>query len=127
MPRPIDQNTIPTDLERFTAACVTALYFTETGDTHQPPEDTELDLETLLNLHADCRSFWHRFGCFVNASGLDPEQAGYDFWFTRNGHGAGFWDGDWPEPYATMLDRGAKCYGEFYPNWTDWSYTDDDA
>jgi len=24
-------------------------------------------------------------------------QAGHDFWLTRNGHGAGFWDGDWPE------------------------------
>lgn len=23
------------------------------------------------------------------------EQAGHDFWFTRNHHGVGFWDGDW--------------------------------
>ena len=22
----------------------------------------------------------------------DPEQDGHDFWLTRNGHGAGFWD-----------------------------------
>lgn len=21
--------------------------------------------------------------------------AGHDLWLTRNGHGAGFWDGDW--------------------------------
>jgi hypothetical protein len=23
---------------------------------------------------------------------MDPAQAGHDFWLTRNGHGAGFWD-----------------------------------
>lgn len=25
-------------------------------------------------------------------SGLNSEQVGHDFWLTRNGHGAGFWD-----------------------------------
>lgn len=24
--------------------------------------------------------------------GMDPVQVGHDFWLTRNGHGAGFWD-----------------------------------
>lgn len=28
----------------------------------------------------------------VNA---DPSQAGHDLWLTAEGHGAGFWDGDW--------------------------------
>ncbi len=28
----------------------------------------------------------------LEASGLSSEQAGHDFWLTRNGHGAGFWD-----------------------------------
>lgn len=33
--------------------------------------------------------------------GIEPEMIGHDFWLTRNGHGAGFWDrgygekGDW--------------------------------
>jgi hypothetical protein len=39
-------------------------------------------------------------------------RAGHDFWLTRCGHGAGFWDGDWPEPYATMLTDAAKAFGE---------------
>lgn len=25
-------------------------------------------------------------------AGIDPEQAGHDFWLTRNRHGDGFWD-----------------------------------
>ncbi len=40
------------------------------------------------------------------------EQAGHDFWLNRNGHGAGFWDGDWPEPAATTLDAASKAFGE---------------
>jgi hypothetical protein len=40
------------------------------------------------------------------------EYAGHDFWLTRNGHGVGFWDGDWPEGIGQALDRIA---GEFGP------------
>jgi len=39
-------------------------------------------------------------------------KAGHDFWLTRNGHGAGFWDGDWPDPPATYLDKRSKEFGE---------------
>jgi hypothetical protein len=42
----------------------------------------------------------------------DYQQAGHDFWLTRNGHGCGFWDGDWPEPAATRLTVAAEAYGE---------------
>ena len=34
-------------------------------------------------------------------------------WLTRNGHGAGFWDGDWPEPVASRLTKSAKRFGSF--------------
>lgn len=37
--------------------------------------------------------------------------AGHDFWLTRSGHGAGFWDGDWPEPAASTLDKASKEFG----------------
>ena len=40
------------------------------------------------------------------------EQGGHDFWLTQNGHGAGFWDGDWDEPDATLLTEGSKKMGE---------------
>ncbi len=28
---------------------------------------------------------------------VDPELAGHDLWLSRNGHGAGFFDGDWSQ------------------------------
>lgn len=102
-----------TELERFTGACLEALYFTDATPDDDIPPDAELDPETRLDLEADCRSFWRRFGPYVKAAGRTPEQAGHDFWLTRNGHGAGFWDGDWIAPYDQLLDDGAKAYGPF--------------
>jgi hypothetical protein len=40
------------------------------------------------------------------------ERVGHDLWLTRNGHGAGFWDGDWPKPYADVLTMNARNLGE---------------
>lgn len=37
--------------------------------------------------------------------------AGHDFWLNRNGHGAGFWDGDWPVSGAA-LNKKSEEYGE---------------
>jgi hypothetical protein len=42
----------------------------------------------------------------------ERERAAHDFWLTRNGHGAGFWDGDWPEPMAGQLTAIAHGFGE---------------
>ena len=39
----------------------------------------------------------------------DIELAGHDFWLTRNGHGAGFWDGDWDN--GDELTKASKAYG----------------
>jgi len=102
-----------TNLEIFTNATIEALYFTDTGDIDQPDSDMELDNETRLDLEADCRSFWSSYGCFIiNEDGQTIEKAGHDFWFTRNGHGVGFWEGHWPV-YGDILDKGSKNYGEF--------------
>ena len=43
-------------------------------------EDCENFLDLLDDEGIDWRAGWH------------PEQLGHDFWLTRNGHGAGFWD-----------------------------------
>ena len=41
---------------------------------------------------------------------LDHEQVGHDFWLTRNGHGAGFWDRGLGEQ-GRKLTVLAKTYG----------------
>ncbi len=100
-------------LETFTKAVFEAMEFTDFGVDQEIPAGADLADETRLGLEADCRSFYRRYSCYIDAADGMDEQAGHDFWLTRNGHGAGFWDGDWPEPYADMLTEGSKCYGEF--------------
>lgn len=39
------------------------------------------------------------------------EMAGSDFHLTRNGHGCGFWDGDWPDESGERLTKAAETYG----------------
>jgi len=41
--------------------------------------------------------------------------AGHDLWLTSQGHGAGFWDGDWPDPYGEMFtDKAGRSDVNFY-------------
>lgn len=40
------------------------------------------------------------------------EMAGHDFWLTRQDHGAGFWDGDWPDGVGDALNQAAQRCGE---------------
>jgi hypothetical protein len=44
----------------------------------------------------------------------DLVQAAQDFWLTRNRHGAGFWDGHWPQDVADRLTKAAHVYGEVH-------------
>lgn len=40
---------------------------------------------------------------------------GHDFWLTRAGHGAGFWDGDLPEELGERLTQASKAAGNREP------------
>lgn len=48
--------------------------------------------ETRAKMRADVEAFVKANEASLLASGLRDEQIGHDFWLTRNGHGAGFWD-----------------------------------
>lgn len=65
----------------------------------------------MARMAADCRAFYTAHESMI---ALEPERAGHDFWLTRNRHGAGFWDGDWPEPAATVLTKAAHAFGEVW-------------
>lgn len=80
----------------------------------------DLAPEALERIKADCAKFQRDNAdsiTYDNCNNSNREwgtsgQAGHDFWLTRNGHGAGFWDGDWREPAATVLDNASKAFGE---------------
>jgi len=103
-------------LDAFTRQYLETALWSSTDDQEEPldanygPED--IDPATLRTMAADCARF-QRENADDIASANDDERAGHDFWLTRNGHGAGFWDGDWPEPQATRLTDASKAFGEF--------------
>ncbi len=140
-----------TDLSPFTQGYIQALFFTNESPgyymTMWDTEDTQHDLEegymdgclpadagfsdlnpdTLARIHTDCRDFERKASRLLSIAysrGYEREQAGRDFWFTRNGHGVGFWDRK--ELEADDLGRElsdiAKTFGE---TWV--SFDPDDA
>ena len=82
--------------------------------------------DSMRGMIADCSEFILRHRADIEASedyvtekraggGWSAfELAGTDFWLTRCGHGAGFWDSDWPEPHASAMDNTCKEFGEQY-------------
>ena len=65
--------------------------------------------EAIDRADRDCDTFLR---C-LDVAGMDPEgNVAHDFWLTRCGHGAGFWDGDYPEPEASVLTSAAERFGE---------------
>ena len=70
-------------------------------------------------LHEECRDFINYATAdlllyadqYAPAQGYDVwECAGHDFWLTRNGHGAGFWDRGLDE-LGTRLTEACKTFG----------------
>jgi len=69
-------------------------------------------------MEADCAKFQADnaeilAGVDIPAARDLENRAGHDFWLTRNHHGAGFWDGDYQEPEATILTNASHAFGEF--------------
>lgn len=105
------------DLNTFARAYIEALYFTDAGPDSEITSDNELSEEALLSIEKDCAQFEAKAGDLPECTRGSGEytkwqQAGHDFWLTRNRHGAGFWDGDWPEPDASRLTALAKSFGK---------------
>jgi hypothetical protein len=86
------------ELDDFTIGYLeTALWSTtdNTDDSGGSPLDDNYDLydidpTALASAVSDCDDF--QVANVRDLRGIDESQAGHDFWLTRNGHGAGFWD-----------------------------------
>lgn len=73
------------------------------------PEARDAMLEDVAAFLAACwGDTWEDFS--LDLSGMEPEQIGHDFWLTRNGHGAGFWDRGLGELGEALSDL-ARSFG----------------
>ena len=73
---------------------------------------TDFAEETIIKLKKDCDDFRETNAELLSQAG-DDEQNGHDFWLTRNGHGAGFWDRGYGE-VGKELTKACKPYGSIF-------------
>lgn len=110
----------------FQAYVTCALWSSTDGETELDAnyDVGDIDDATLTQMRADCDAFYAAMSKHIHCddaplardfegsiAAREAAMAGHDFWLTRCGHGAGFWDGDWPEPHADALTEAAKSFG----------------
>lgn len=80
-----------------------------------PEGETHLDFSSEAKMEAekDCKAFLDSPRCH-ELIGDNATQAGHDFWLTRNGHGAGFFDSDrpWGKINGETLTKESKKFPE---------------
>jgi hypothetical protein len=103
-------------MDRFTIAYIEAALWSSTDNSDDsggnPLDDNygidDLAPETIQSIIEDCQAFQNEH---LDDIANDLERAGHDFWLTRNGHGAGFWDGDWDDEIGGRLTKASYAYG----------------
>lgn len=100
---------------------VEALFFTDCNSDSDDElgEMTFGDLtdEGLAAIKRDCTAFWEKAVDILSDEPADDQQAGRDFWYTRQGHGTGFWcrgDNEYSPEAREKLDKIARTFGEVW-------------
>ena len=104
--------TLPDTLRAFLAAYQTCALWSSTDDAGTPLDELGVEFagETETSMQQDCFAFMRDHADAWREAGMSDEQAGHDFWLTRNGHGAGFWDRGLGEA-GDRLTALAEAYG----------------
>lgn len=113
-PDELDVKPEPIGTDEFLRAYIECALWSSTDDEGEPLDGIysvdDIAPETLASMREDCVDF---LASNLEDIGIgDWAQAGHDFWLTRNGHGAGFWDGDWPAEAGRRLTEASHPYGE---------------
>lgn len=107
-------------MDQFTRDYIDCLFWATTDNSNEqggePLEnnysDDALSSEALFQIFEDCKAFQEKAGDLI---ANDP-YPGQDFLLTRNGHGAGFWDGDYlPKERGDKLTEIAHSFGHVDP------------
>lgn len=99
-------------MDRFTTSYIEAVLWSSIDNSGRPLDDNygveDIAAETLASILEDCKAFQE---AHADDIGGNVEQAGHDLWLTRNRHGAGFWDGDWPDDVGAKLTEASHTFG----------------
>ena len=115
----------PSELNEFTRHYVVAALWTSEPEDEVTSGDFEqyglslvedVSEDWLEQAARDCAKFQAENEGLLELAGSDS-QNGHDFWLTRNGHGAGFWDRGYPKEVGDWLTKAAHAFGEAYLDW----------
>jgi hypothetical protein len=110
------------NLDPFTRAYIECALWSSCDDEEPLDKNHDIDdiaAETLDAMIVDCRRFqainaeWIKEEFCQNSEWNVESMAGHDFFLTRQGHGSGYWDGDWAEPAGQKLTASSKAFGWF--------------
>lgn len=97
----------------FLRAYIACAIWSSTDDDGDPLDyqfdESDLAPDALESMADDCAAFEATHAADLAQAG-DAEQNGHDFWLTRNGHGAGFWDRGYGDVGRRLTDA-AHAYG----------------
>lgn len=112
-----------TELDDFTRAffeCALWGSNDESDERGGEPLDKNYSIEDIAEpcmraLAEECKRFQAENAadlatCMAYNHSVDS-RGGHLFWLTRNGYGAGFWDGDYPEAEGERLTTAAEAFG----------------
>jgi len=111
-------------MDNFTKAYIEAALWSSNDDNGDPFDENytvdDISLETKMKMTVDCINFQKdnkvnldkAYKLYPENEWTNEEQAGHDFWLTRNGHGCGFWDRGIGEVGDTLTEE-CKKYGVF--------------
>lgn len=122
--------TMGTDLHDFVSGYLECLKWSTSGNADGADVDNLEDFAfsdcAYACAVADCTAFFTAnhadlikaaaaYGVLIVEGDSGMAMAGHDFWLTRAGHGAGFWDGDLPEELGARLTEASKTAGNCEP------------
>lgn len=82
------------------------------ADWPEEADDAEFAPGVLDRMIADAGAFYDVHADDIEDYAEGVEQAGHDLWFTRCGHGVGYWEQDGEA--AARLDAAARDIGDAY-------------
>ena len=120
----ITKNFDDNDFTQFFESYIAAALWSSVSDDDDGITDEhdadDIDKKTLQYLVCVAYKFYRDTKCYIESEPEPPTcsngsgpyaMAGHDFWLTSAGHGAGFWDGDWPK-YGSLLTKCSEGSGE---------------
>ncbi len=111
------------EIARGYLACAEWCGLMQLEDEREAEEELELAVspawteQAVKQAEHECFAFLASLPSHIRPRVFDAAteaQIGHDLWLTRNRHGAGFWDGDYPDDLGQALTDAAHAMGEGY-------------